>query len=975
MKSLARYWKWNSRVNLQPTNVVRQVVTGLAVSAIVVVLFIPIDLKPRLQVLALALAGLAYAFVAWTPFLAGKRNLVDAHPFWIAICDSLLVSLVVAIMYENIPLIPIVYVIAIIGMAVRHGMRMALWSAIASTLGCLFTLHQLGALTTRTNDVGVLIVTFLIVALFTGSLAQAEKRRAEEFENVLTRSRDAIAIFDVHGTLEYLNPAMLELSGYTAADTIGHSFFDFIAHPIDAEINQILWRWLEEHPEPSRCFVVHVRAKDASLRTLSVTLTRLNPNPVRYMAIARDITQQEIERVAHERRDRELEAERQVALAVSEGQDLKQVLQLALDQASACTSADAGAIYLADDAQTELTLAVSRNLPDDYIRRIQQFRFGEGITGRSANERKILIVPNMEEEPAARPVVNQLNLLSKISVPLIAQDRVVGVLNVNGRKIQQFGESEAEILRAIASNVAMAIDHARLFESMEQRIQARTTELAALNRIAQAGTQSLELDAVLNATLCEVTDTLQVQGGWISLLDHATSLLNVRAHVGIPNDAHIAHLSQQIGTGLSGQTVLDGTAHAISLGESNLPWREQMMECGIQSLCGVPLIATGHTVGVLGLASDRKDRFGEAELRWLAAVGNTIGFALRNAQLYASVERQVIQLATLREIDRTLNSTLELAPMMEIILSSIAQVVPFDYAAVYLLEGTKMRAVAGRGIEFGDLSEIIFETNSDLAFAEMAREHKPIILNDLTPAVHHWSKIPKLRTVRAWMGTPLIARQAIIGQISLYSAMPDLYTDDDADWMRAFSNLAAVAIANARLRAELNEQARHDSLTQVLNHGAFIDELRTVCHQSLNLAEPLALIMFDLDNFKQYNDTYGHVIGDTVLALTAQTIRQHIKQRDFVGRWGGEEFGIAMPRTDQAHAVGVAQRIRKTLAEIHIDNGHGLVIPSPTASQGIASLGETIRDVDDLIDQADRALYRAKNHGRDQIAEASDLRR
>lgn len=971
MKAQFGFPVWTHPTTWQPPRVMRTVTTVLVSIAVVSVLVLPIDPPFRIQILLACVIGLTYALVLWTPFLPNKKDLADTFPFWVAVSNSLLVSMVVSLLYNQIPAITVVYLIAITGIGTRHGVRMALWSATVSALSYLFMLGQLGVLASQVNNAGLLIGTFFIVALFTGSLAYAAKKRARQFENVLRRSHDTIVIFDDQGTLEYVNPAMLKLSGYSLKEILGSSFFDFVIDPIDEAKKQTLWSWLKNHPLPARSFVLHIRAKDASTRILSVTLTRLDQNPTRYMATGRDITQQEIEREAHERRDRELEAERRVALAVSQGVGLIEVLKLALDQAVVCSAADAGMVYLADDAQTELTLVVSNNLPADYTQHIQHFRFGEGITGRSASERKTLIVPNLEQEPTARPVLPQIGIVSKITVPLITQDRVVGVLNVNGRRPHQFTEADSATLQAIASTVAIAIDHARLIESLEQRVQDRTAELVALNRIAQAGTQSLDLDAVLNATLHQVIDTLQIQDGWISLFDPDKRLLVMRAQVGIPSNTPRELCTQLIDNGLGSQVMKSSSARAIHLDKFDGSAFDLLRALGIQSLCAVPLTAAGHTLGILGLASHRKERFGEAELRWLTAVGNTIGSGLRNAQLYASVENQVIQLAALREIDRTLNSTLELAPMMEIILTSIAQVVPFDFAAVYLLEGTQMRAVAGRGIGMSRLTQCVFDTRGDLMYAKMMREEKPILIGDLDVAALHWTKIPDLGPIHSWMGVPLIARQRLIGQISLYSRAINQYTENHIDWMQAFSNLASIAIANALLRAELRMQARQDSLTQVLNHGAFIEDLRQACQHALKTGKPLALIMFDLDNFKHYNDTYGHVVGDLVLKLTTQAIRTHVKQTDLVGRWGGEEFGIAMPRTDLARARCVAERIRQTLGETQIKDRNGTPIPPPTASQGIAALGEIAHDVDELIDQADHALYLAKARGRDQIAEAS----
>jgi diguanylate cyclase len=107
-----------------------------------------------------------------------------------------------------------------------------------------------------------------------------------------------------------------------------------------------------------------------------------------------------------------------------------------------------------------------------------------------------------------------------------------------------------------------------------------------------------------------------------------------------------------------------------------------------------------------------------------------------------------------------------------------------------------------------------------------------------------------------------------------------------------------------------------------------------------------------------------------VLKATVQAIQAHIKRADFVGRWGGEEFAIGLRGANIAGAMQVAARIRETLAHTRVQDSSGQSIPPPTASQGIAALVETARGVDELIEQADRALYRAKSRGRDQIAAA-----
>jgi two-component system cell cycle response regulator len=124
-----------------------------------------------------------------------------------------------------------------------------------------------------------------------------------------------------------------------------------------------------------------------------------------------------------------------------------------------------------------------------------------------------------------------------------------------------------------------------------------------------------------------------------------------------------------------------------------------------------------------------------------------------------------------------------------------------------------------------------------------------------------------------------------------------------------------------------------------------------------------------VDKFKQYNDTYGHLVGDDVLRSTVAAIQNHLKGTDVVGRWGGEEFGIVLPDVNRANARMVAERIRQTVANNTMMDMHGRSIPSPTVSQGIAMYPEDAVHIEELIDKADSALFHAKDLGRNQIAE------
>lgn len=672
---------------------------------------------------------------------------------------------------------------------------------------------------------------------------------------------------------------------------------------------------------------------------------------------------------AHQRQDRAIEAERTVTLAVSRTLDLTEVLNLAIDKTLAALNWDEGAIYLANNSQTLLTLTVWRNIPSDFVTHAQMYRFGEGITGTAALERRPLVVPNVHQDPRTRVVFRDATKVHpQISVPLIVHERVVGVLNLCMPRTLHITDADVALVQAIGTSVALAIDHARWVSTLEEHVHERTQELAALNRITQVINQSLDLDAVLNTAIDELTNTLQLPGAWVRLFDAHHNTLTLRASRGIHSIPSEREPIVQVGEGICGQVALDLKARAQNLDDSDFTNRASLMKDGLQSAAAIPLIGGGEFVGVLGLASAARDRFGDSELSWLVAIGDALAIAINNARIYASVERQLRRIETLREIDRTLNSMLDLEPMLETMLDRLTHVIPHDNAIVFMRESDHLRGVVARGKHADQMRGFKFKISNPI-FQCLVLHDAPMIIPDVSREPG-WEHLDGDAWGKSWLGAPLIARGEPIGELSLFNFNTDVFTDEHIALLQAFADHAAITIANAHLRTELHEQAQRDSLTGALNHGAFISELHRHAAQAVQANAPLALIMLDIDNYKQYNDTYGHVFGDVVLEIVVKIIRSHIKRYDLVGRWGGEEFGIALLNADQTQAFLIAERIRQTLINTHLDGSNGKMVPAPTVSQGIAVIPDSATAVDELIDRADCALYQAKAAGRDQVVVA-----
>jgi diguanylate cyclase (GGDEF)-like protein len=167
-----------------------------------------------------------------------------------------------------------------------------------------------------------------------------------------------------------------------------------------------------------------------------------------------------------------------------------------------------------------------------------------------------------------------------------------------------------------------------------------------------------------------------------------------------------------------------------------------------------------------------------------------------------------------------------------------------------------------------------------------------------------------------------------------------------------------------RANADLTELARTDPMTGLLNHRSFHEELGAALARRDRDGSTLALLLLDVDHFKQVNDAFGHPHGDEVLLRVADAIRGSVRLGDLVGRTGGEEFAVILPSTGQAGAEAVAERVREAIAEPGLP-------PRVTASAGLALAPTHATERDPLVRIADAALYAAKREGRDRLVTAA----
>jgi diguanylate cyclase (GGDEF)-like protein len=262
---------------------------------------------------------------------------------------------------------------------------------------------------------------------------------------------------------------------------------------------------------------------------------------------------------------------------------------------------------------------------------------------------------------------------------------------------------------------------------------------------------------------------------------------------------------------------------------------------------------------------------------------------------------------------------------------------------------------------------VLTARDGDEALTLVKREHPALVISDIMmPGLDGYELCSRLRAEEATSLIPFIFLSA---KDTVDDRIKGIQTGADAYLTKPFHRdelLALVETVLTRHRIYI-EQTMKDGLTALPNRAYLFKALDNELARARRYRRDLSVVMLDLDHFKSVNDTYGHLFGDKVLIKLAGTLREEIRRQDILGRYGGEEFLIILPETAGEAAAALMERCRWKVAEIPYDEDSGSSPVSVTISAGIAEFNPDDHSIEDLIGRADRALYKAKENGRDQV--------
>ena len=605
---------------------------------------------------------------------------------------------------------------------------------------------------------------------------------------------------------------------------------------------------------------------------------------------------------------------------------------------------------------------------------------GTGLTERPLLDGQIHYTPDVLKEPKYIPGVGTG---SEIDLPILIGEKVEGVLSSEKTGTDGFIQSDFDILTAAANLTGLAITRCRLFSSQRRQYG----ELSVLHVISMAMTEATNEDDLIDRATQLIGKNLFPDNFGIMLLDESRSALTLHT-------SYTFHRNRQdvivpMGHGITGKVAQTGQP----LRSRDVTQVAEYIQVDPQTkseLC-VPLKIGHRVIGVINAESAKQDAFSDSDERIMVTLAGQLATTIEGLRSAHGEHQRAAQLARSNEFIRALGQVaarIGSTPDLDKVLHTLGKELnklDLNCLVALRIHGTDDLTIRytssdrriirliekASGVQMGELRVPMTRLASHV---DLIRNPEPVILTDPVGAIMDFlggtsrpifTRISKSAEVTPDVLAghfPLMLEGKIQGLLWLWGGS---LQKEDLPAMSVFAGQVAVAIENARLFAEVQRLAVTDELTG-LNNRRYFDEFADIeFKRSKRYRRLLSAIFMDIDHFKDFNDTYGHALGDQVLQIVADVCKHQMREIDLLARYGGEEFVILLPETNRESAGVIAERLRKKIAETFVST-HNCNI-GVTVSLGVVESNDGIPDLNTLIARADQALFGAKHKGRNRV--------
>ncbi len=389
----------------------------------------------------------------------------------------------------------------------------------------------------------------------------------------------------------------------------------------------------------------------------------------------------------------------------------------------------------------------------------------------------------------------------------------------------------------------------------------------------------------------------------------------------------------------------------------------------VLDLIACPLRARGKGVGIMVLANKLTWRgFTRRDLRLAQLMAPHISVLVDNALLFRRSEEKVAQLTSLIRVVDAINTVANLEQLYNLALDVVRGLFAAEKALINIIDEKTglMKAVRSFGYSRDYVDQHLSHPFERIQGCYVLGHDDVFVSGDISRD----SRCPNMvvgEDMRSVLCVPVRSGKKIFGILHMTSRYQDAFDEEDVTLAKAIGEQIGLAVERANLFADISQLAITDDLTGLYNIRHLKRVLGEEVKRSARYGRPFSFIMLDIDFFKVYNDQHGHLRGDEVLRALAGLLLQNTRDVDMVFRYGGEEFSIIIPEVYRQEAFTMAERIRRVVQDHVFPFEEDQPGGNLTVSMGVAGFPEDASESEELIDNADRALYRAKLSGRNRV--------
>ena len=638
----------------------------------------------------------------------------------------------------------------------------------------------------------------------------------------------------------------------------------------------------------------------------------------------------------------------------------------------------------------KICMAALRDLSTDEIRgqpsaygmdesKVEEFHYptAKVIEAWDFTKQNVFRVDSAGEIPDLfRAQAQAWNLENILVAPLWnGEGELIGILAV-ANKAAGFTDDDLRLIEILAGQVAVVVENTRLL-SAERR---RAEELSVLNEISAAAAEAHNEDELIERATRLIGERLYPDNFGILLLDGKKEELYL--HSSYRLGEHEDPVRIALGTGITGSVARSGKLRYVSDVRA-APDYLNTDERILSELCA-PLKVGERVIGVVNAESDRVNAFTRDDENLLGILASQLAVAIQRLQTADMEYRQTTQLVRanaliriLAQVGARVSAAPDPAGVMKTLGDELSKIgltcmvaLPKDdqYMTIAYTSIPKRVVAVLERVSKRTLSELLIPFERLLVFS--GQNPRPELLHDpIASAAGLLMDFPRdvveriLRPIGVTEDIPLchlplMSEGKLQGILWMWG---EGLRESDLPTMSIFASQVAIALENSHLLAEVQRMAITDEGTGIYNRRHFFHLAEQEFSQARRYGQPLTAIIADVDEFKAFNDRYGHVIGDQVLRQVAQALKNNLREGDILGRYGGEEFSILLPFTNLDTARRVAERLCEQVAAAGVKTETGLL--TVTVSAGMAEYHPKMASLLALIELADQAMYMAKEAG------------